>query len=98
MGAIVLRWISLERWHWNLQRNAEVVPPRVEPTPKPEPTPPKPKVIAGKLETARLFNGITVHSTLEPTPGRVASAERLDPLSYVLDLKLEVRAPVPNQT
>jgi hypothetical protein len=100
MAGIILRWISLERWHWDLQRNANVAtPPAVEPTPpKPSPTPPRPKVIAGKLETARLFNGITVHSTLEPTPGRVASAERIDPLSYVLDLKLQVHSPVPNKT
>ena len=68
------------------------------PTPTPEPTPPKPKAIAGKLETARLFNGITLRPAVEPTPGGVASAERIDPQSYVLDLKLQVRTPAPNRT
>ena len=55
-------------------------------------------MITGKLETARLFNGITLHSAVEPTPGRAASEERVDPQSYVLDLKLQVRVPTPNRT
>jgi hypothetical protein len=55
-------------------------------------------VIGGKLETARLFSGITVNTTVEPTPGGPASAERADPQSYVLDLTLRLRVPTPNKT
>lgn len=105
LAAIILRWVSLERWRWNTEHATTEYPiaPRPlssvpEPTVKPEPTPPKPKPIAGKLETARLFNGITFRSVVEPTPGRAASEERDDPQSYVLDLKLGVRMPAPNRT
>ncbi len=98
--AIVLRWVSLERWRWDVEQ-AEASSPRVAiltPTPKPEPTPAKPKPIAGKLETAQLFNGITLRPTVQPTPGRAASEERSDPQSYVLDLRLDIRMPAPNRT
>lgn len=98
-AAIVLRWISLERWRWHLEQ-AVATAPRIalpEPTTKPEPTPAKPKPIAGRLETTRLFNGITLRPAVEPTPGRTASEERDDPQSYVLDLKLQVRMPAPNR-
>jgi hypothetical protein len=37
---------------------------------------PWPPVITGKLDTARLFNGITLHSTVETIPGADASTER----------------------
>ena len=89
--AIIYRWISLER----LQRFA---PGEVIATPTPEPAATKPPVIGGKLDTARLFNGITVHSSVEALPGADASTERVDPQSYVLDLKVQVRTPAPNQT
>jgi hypothetical protein len=88
---IIYRWISLER----LQR---LVPAEMEGTPTPEPSPTKPPVIAGKLDTARLFNGITVHSKVETLPGVDAATERVDPQSYVLDLKLQARMPIPNRT
>jgi hypothetical protein len=45
-----------------------------------------------------LFNGITVHATVETPPGSDAATERADPQSYVLDLKLQARIPSPNQT
>src|SRR6202030_742075 len=51
-----------------------------------------------KLDTGRLFNGITLHSSVETTPGVDASTERADPDSYVLDLKLNARVPTPNRT
>ena len=89
--AIVYRWISLER----LQHFA---PAEIKATPTPEPTPTRPPVIGGKLETAKLFNGVTVHSTVETLPGADASTERVDPESYVLDLKLQARLPSPNKT
>jgi hypothetical protein len=50
------------------------------------------------LDTAKLFNGITLHSTIETLPGADASTERVEPDSYVLDLKLQARVPSPNKT
>ncbi len=90
-AAIVYRWISLER----LQRFAPI---EISETPTPEPTATRPPVITGKLDTAKLFNGITLHSTVETTPGADAATERIQPESYVLDLKLLARVPSPNKT
>ncbi len=90
-AAIVYRWISLER----LQR---VAPAEVPATPTPEPTPTRPPVITGKLDTGKLFNGITLHSTVETIPGADAATERTQPDSYVLDLRLQARVPLPNKT
>jgi hypothetical protein len=91
---ILYRWISQER--------LQFFPPREQPTtttsPTPEPTPTRPPPIVGKLDTGRLFNGITLHSSVETTPGADASTERVDPDSYVLDLKLNARVPAPNRT
>jgi hypothetical protein len=98
LTAIVLRWISLERWH-RTQVTPEI-PVEVEipeKTPTPAPTPKAP-VITGKLETARLFSGIMVQAAVEPTPGGAASDERADPQSYVLELKLHARVPTPNNS
>ncbi|HMG06465.1 MAG TPA: glycoside hydrolase family 75 protein [Chthoniobacterales bacterium] len=99
LAAIVLRWISLERWH-RMQAVAPEEPVEVViPEKTPAPTQPgKPPVISGRLETARLFSGITVHASVDPVPGGAASDERADPQSYVLDLKLHARVPAPNQT
>jgi hypothetical protein len=90
-AAIVYRWISLER----LQRFAPI---EISGTPTPEPTATRPPVIKGKLDTAKLFNGITLHSTVETTPGADAATERTQPESYVLDIKLRARVPSPNKT
>lgn len=98
LTAIVLRWISLEQWHRT--QVAPEMPVEIE-IPEKTPTPaasPKIPVIAGKLDTARLFSGITVHAAVEPTPGGAASDERADPQSYVLELKLHARVPTPNTT
>ena len=95
-AAIALRWISLERW----AAQPEVVP-EIEPAPTAtpqSPTPTRPPVITGKLETARLYNGINVHAAVDAVPGGAASEERIDPQNYVLDLKLLVRVPTPNKT
>jgi hypothetical protein len=88
-AAIVYRWISLER----LQHAAPV-----EVITTPTPTPTRPPLITGKLETAKLFNGITLHSTVETIPGADATTERAEADSYVLDLKLQARVPSPNKT
>jgi len=90
-AAIVYRWISLER----LQR---VVPTELPSTPTPEPTATRPPVITGKLDTGKLFNGITLHSTVETIPGADAATERTQPDSYALDLRLQARVPFPNKT
>lgn len=89
--AIVYRWISLER----LQH---FPPVEVTASPSPEPTPTRPPVVTGKLDTGKLFNGITLHSTVDASPGADATTERVDPESYVLDLKLRARVPSPNKT
>ena len=88
-AAIVYRWISLER----LQH---VAPLEVIITPTPIPT--RPPLITGKLDTAKLFNGITLHSTVETMPGADATTEQAEAESYVLDLKLQARVPSPNKT
>jgi hypothetical protein len=90
-AAIVYRWISLERLQYIPQ-------PEVTVTPTPQPTPPRSPFITGKLETAKLFNGVTVHAAVETHPGADATTERIDPESYVLDLKLRTRLPSPNKT
>jgi hypothetical protein len=89
---ILYRWISQERLQY--------FPPGEQPpsSPTPEPSPTRPPPITGKLDTGRLFNGITLHSSVETTPGTDASTERADPESYVLDLKLNARVPTPNRT
>jgi len=92
-AVILYRWISQERLQYFAPRET---PTTTSPTP--EPTPTRPPPIAGKLDTGRLFNGITLHSSVETTPGADASTERVDPESYVLDLKLNARVPTPNRT
>ena len=91
-AVILYRWISQERLQYFAPREV----PTISPTP--EPTPTRPPPIAGKLDTGRLFNGITLRSSVETTPGADASTERVDPDSYVLDLKLNARVPTPNRT
>jgi hypothetical protein len=89
---IIYRWISLER----LQR---VVPVEVKETPAPpQPSPTKPPVITGKIDTGKLFNNVTLHSSVDTPPGADATTERNDPQSYVLELKLQARLPAPNKT
>ena len=89
---ILYRWISQERLQFFPPKEAEST------SPTPEPIPTRPPPIGGKLDTGRLFNGITLHSSVETTPGADASTERVDPDSYVLDLKLNARVPTPNRT
>lgn len=52
----------------------------------------------GKIDTGKLFNGITLHSAIETKAGASATTERNDPDSYVIDLKLQARVPSPNRT
>jgi hypothetical protein len=89
-AAIVYSWISLLREHF--------APAQVTTTPTPEPSATRAPLITGRPDIAKLFNGITVHSTLETPPGSDATTERVDPESYVLELKLRARLPSPNKT
>ena len=91
LAAIIYRWISLER----LQN---VAPPEVVPTPTPEPSPTRPPVITGKLDLGKIFNGITLHATVDTPPGADAATERADPQSYIVELQLKARMPTPNKT
>lgn len=91
-AVILYRWISQERLQYFAPREATTT------SPTPEPSPTRPQPIGGKLDTGRLFSGITLHSTVETVPGTDASTERTDPESYVLDLKLNARVPTPNRT
>jgi hypothetical protein len=50
------------------------------------------------LDTGKLFNGITLHSTVETIPGADAATERTQPDSYALDLRLQARVPSANKT
>ena len=95
-AAILYRWISQERLQFFPPREGQTTTTTTSPTP--EPTPTRPPAIGGKLDTGRLFGGITLHSSVETTPGVDASTERADPESYVLDLKLNARVPTPNRT
>jgi hypothetical protein len=94
VAVILYRWISQERLQYFAPREREVTTT----SPSPEPIPTRPPPIVGKLDTGRLFNGITLHSSVETTPGADASTERADPDSYVLDLKLNARMPTANRT
>ncbi len=97
-SALVLRWISLERLRLKLQQLGAPALPTPTPEFTPTPTPWHTPIITGRLDTAKLWSGITVHAEVSPTPGGPASVERLDPESYVLDLKLKVRVPTPNRS
>ena len=94
-AAVTLRWISLERWRWTITRAEESSP---TPTAAPSATATRPPVLSNKFDVARLFNGITLRSEVETAAGAAASEERVDPMSYVIDLKLRARVPTPNRT
>lgn len=89
-AAIVYRWISLEQ----LIRTAALATE----TPTPAPTPTRPPVVTGKIDTGKIFNGVTLHSRVETPPGADATTERNDPDSYAVELKLEARLPAPNKS
>src|SRR5437764_2654465 len=96
--AITLRWISLERWRWTLTHAEEIETASPSPTAAPSAAATRPPTISGKSDVARLFNGITLRSEVETTSGAAASEERVDPMSYMIDLKLHARVPTPNRT
>jgi Fungal chitosanase of glycosyl hydrolase group 75 len=95
--AITLRWISLERWRWTMTR-AEEIEPSPTPTAAPSASATRLPTLSGKFDVSRLFNGITLRSEVDTTSGAAASEERVDPMSYAIDLKLRARVPTPNRT
>jgi len=96
--AITLRWISLERWRWTMAHAEEIETASPSPTAAPSAAATRPPTISGKFDLSRLFNGITLRSEVETTSGAAASEERVDPMSYAIDLKLRARVPTPNRT
>jgi hypothetical protein len=93
---VVLRWISLERWRWRLATSPAL--PLELPTATPAPAPTRGPLVTSRGDLPRLFNGITLHGTVETEPGKAAADERADPESYAVELKLRARMPKPNRT
>ena len=71
--------------------------PTPTPTPEPRPLPDRP-ILPKTREVAKLYNGIQVRAALEAEPGRLASYQRETPADYALDLKLQIKVPVANQS
>jgi Fungal chitosanase of glycosyl hydrolase group 75 len=68
--------------------------PTPSPTPSPTPTPlPETYIPYSHKDTAKLFNGIQLHSEIKSKPGDPAWKERKDESSYTLNLELDVRIP-----
>src|SRR5207237_7076379 len=76
----------------------EIETPSPTPTAAPSASATRPPTLSGKFDVSRLFNGITVRSEVETSSGAAASEERVDPMSYAIDLKLRARVPTPNRT
>jgi hypothetical protein len=71
-------------------------PPPPPPVQQPPAPPPLPVIPYKKLDTAKLFSGISLKTSFEAEVGTSASVERQDPSSYELDLRLRVRVPKPH--
>jgi hypothetical protein len=50
------------------------------------------------METARLFNGMEIHSRVTTVEGAPAVTERKTSDAYLLDLEVKVKVPKPAQT
>ncbi len=75
--------------------------PTPPPTPTPTPAPPLPAQLVvppHSRDTARMFNGVQLHSAFDAEPGRQASLERETPDSYALDLRFQIKIPTPART
>lgn len=53
---------------------------------------------SSRLETARLFNGIRLHSSVTTLPGSLAVLARKEPDSYTLELNMNIEVPKAAQT
>jgi hypothetical protein len=78
--------------------------PSVSPSPTlspplPTPTPlPETFIPSSRMETARLFNGLEIHSKVTTVEGAPAVVERKAPEAYTLDLDVQIRVPQAAQT
>jgi len=73
--------------------------PTPAPTPTPTPTPlPETFVPYSRMETAKLFNGLEIHSKVTTVQGAQADIERKAPDAYTLDLDVQIRIPEAAQT
>src|SRR5437868_11399519 len=81
-----------------MTRAEEIEAPSPTPTAAPSASATRPPTLSGKFDVSRLFNGITLRSEVETAVGAAASEERVDPMSYAIDLKLRARMPTPNRT
>jgi Fungal chitosanase of glycosyl hydrolase group 75 len=71
------------------------------PTPIPTPTPtplPETFIPYSRMETAKLFNGMEIHSKVTTVEGPPAIIERKTPDAYTLELDVQVRVPQAAQT
>src|SRR5437879_7464858 len=80
-----------------MTRAREIEVPSPTPTAAPSASATRPPTLSGKFDVSRLFNGITLRSEVETAVGAAASEERVDPMSYAIDLKLRARVPTPNR-
>ena len=68
-------------------------------TPTPTPTPlPEAFVPYSRMESAKLFNGLEIHSKVTTVEGSSAVVERKTPDAYTLELDVQVRVPQAAQT
>jgi Fungal chitosanase of glycosyl hydrolase group 75 len=75
------------------------VPPTPTPTPTPTATPlPETFIPYSRMETAKLFNGMEIHSKVTTIEGAPAVVERKTPDAYTLELDVQVRVPQAAQT
>jgi hypothetical protein len=73
--------------------------PTLSPPPVPTPTSlPERFIPNSRMETARLFNGLEIHSKVTTVEGAPAVVERKAPEAYTLDLDVQVRVPQAAQT
>jgi hypothetical protein len=73
--------------------------PTLTPTPTPTPTPlPETFVPNSRMETAKLFNGLEIHSKVTTIEGAPAFVERKTQDAYTLELDVQVRVPQAAQT
>jgi hypothetical protein len=73
--------------------------PTLAATPTPTPTPlPETFIPYSRMETAKLFNGMEIHSKVTTVEGAPAVVERKTPDAYTLELDVQVRVPQAAQT
>ena len=75
-----------------------ITAPEAVATPTPEPTATKAPPLPTKVDIVKLFNGITLHATVDAPPGADATTERTDPRSYMIELELRAKTPEPNKS